>query len=53
MCTGKHCVLDTMCIKFGHILIQTVLLQFKIKRTPFRSALRISSPSSNSSVVYK
>ena len=34
MCTGKHCVLDTMCIKFGHILIQTVLLQFKIKRTP-------------------
>ena len=34
MCTGKHCVLDTMCTKFGHILIQTVLLQFQIKRAP-------------------
>lgn len=34
MCTGKHCVLDIMCTKFGHILIQTVLLQFQIKRAP-------------------
>lgn len=34
MCTVKHCVSYIMCPKFGHILIQTVLLQFQIKRAP-------------------